>query len=369
MAELQGDYDGAINHYRAAVTAEPKDLAARFHLAVAQRRVHHYDAAVAELDRVAAVDPDYPGMMLERGLLFEETGDVEKAIEQFKGALARAPDDPDLQLRVGAAYVSIGRADDALPMLRKVLDKRSSSAEAHHYMGRALLIKGGATMGDALHYLKRAVELDPNRAEFHVYVARAANEMAPAQLELARDEVDRALALDKTDGDAYWQRGVLERMEGAIDDSMQDENHALQLRPSRYEAYATLAECYEDKNDAASAMAVWARAIAGDAGVLDPDGQVQHPFWHYRYGKLLTDKGDRAHALAHLTGAAAAAEKLDVRPAWLVPLEFLTADALRTAGRKADAIEHYRRFLDISPVTSPDRADAQAALSQLGVSR
>ncbi len=368
VAELQGDFDGALDHYRAAVTAEPKDLAARFHLAVAQRRVRRYDAAVAELDRVAAVDPDYPGLMLERGLLFEETGDVERAIEQFKGALARAPDDPDLQLRVGAAYVTIGRPDDALPMLKKVLEKRPASAEGHHYMGRALLLKGGSTLPDSLQYLKRAVELDPNRAEFHVYVARAANEMAPAQLELARDEVDRALTLDRNDGDAYWQRGVLERMEGAIDDAMKDEAHALQLRPSRYEAYATIAECHEDRNESAEALGAWARAIAGDANVLGPDGQMQHPFWHFRYGKLLTEKGDRPRALVHLLGAATAAEKLETRPAWLTPLEYLTADGLRTAGRKADAIEHYRRFLDVAPVTSPDRADAQAALLQLGVS-
>ena len=42
---------------------------------------------------------------------------------------------------------------------------------------------------------------------------------------------------------------MLERMEGAIDDAIKDERHALELRPSRYEAHATLAECYEDKND------------------------------------------------------------------------------------------------------------------------
>ena len=38
-------------------------------------------------------------------------------------------------------------------------------------------------------------------------------------------------------------------MEGAVEDAIKDENHALALRPSRYEAHATLAECYEDKND------------------------------------------------------------------------------------------------------------------------
>jgi tetratricopeptide (TPR) repeat protein len=365
VSELQGDYDAAIGHYRAALAKDPRDAAGHFHLGVALRRIRRLPEAAAELDKVAAVDKDYPGLSLERGLLFEDSGDVEKAIDEFKGALAKAPDDPDLQLRVGSAYVAIGRPDDALPMLRKVLDKRPTSAEAHHYLGRALMLKAGSSQPEALRYLKRAVELDANRAEFHVYLAWAANDATPAQLELARDEIDKALALDKLSPEAYWQRGVLERMEGAIEDAIRDEKHALELRPSRYEAHATLAECYEDKNDDGAAAAEWARAIAGDGNATGPDASVPHPYWRYRYGKLLMEHGGAPAALAQLLPAATTAEKLEVRPGWVAPLEFLVADALRKAGHKAAAIEHYKRFLDIAPVTSPDRADAQRALGQL----
>jgi tetratricopeptide (TPR) repeat protein len=247
-----------------------------------------------------------------------------------------------------------------------VLDKRPASAEAHHYRGRAMLLKGGTLLADALQELKRAVELDPNRAAFHVYVARAANEMAPAQLELARDEVNRALELDKLDGDAYWQRGVLERMEGAVEDAIKDEKRALELRPSRHEAYATLAECFEDRNDPAAAMAAWAKALSSEPKPATPDELVAHPLWHYRFGKLLWERNDRASAAGHFAVAVAAGEKLELRPAWLAAAEFLDAEALRAAGRKADAIEHYKRFLEIAPVTSPDRVDAQRALQDLG---
>ncbi|MBV9946068.1 MAG: tetratricopeptide repeat protein, partial [Myxococcales bacterium] len=309
VAELQGEYDAAIGHYRAAIARDARDVAAHFHLAVALRRIRKFDEAGAELDRVAAVDKDYPGLSLERGQLFEESGDVQKAIEQFKGALARAPDDPDLQLRVGSAYVAIGRPDDAIPMLRKVLEARPTSAEAHHFLGRALMLKGSSQQADALRYLKRAVDLDPNRAEFHVYLAWAANEATPAQLELARDEIDKALALDKLAAEAYWQKGVLERMEGAIEDAIKHEKRALELRPSRYEAHATLAECYQDRNDDGTAMAEWAKAIASDGDAKEADGSVPHPYWRYQYGKLLLERGNVAGALAHLLPAALTVEK------------------------------------------------------------
>ncbi len=364
ISELQGDYEGAIAHFNAAVAKDPKDPNSHFLLGVALRRVRKFEDAGAELDKVAAVDKDYPGLSLERGLLFEESGDVEKAIEQFNSALAKAPDDPDLQLRVGAAYVVIGRPDDALPMLHKVLDKRPSSAEAHHYIGRALMLKGGQSQTEALRYLKRAVDLDPNRAEFHVYVAWAANDATPAQLELARDEIDRALALDNLSPEAYWQRGVLERMEGAVDDAIKDENRALSLRPSRYEARATLAECLEDKTQDAAALAEWAKAIAGDAEAPDA-APVRHPYWRYRYGKLLMDRGGPAVALVQLLPAVTSAEKITPKPGWLAPLEFITAEALKKTGKKADAVEHYKRFLEIAPVNSPDRLDAQQALASL----
>ncbi len=367
ISELQGDYDGAIAHYKAALAKDPHDVLAHFRLGVALRRTRRFDEASAELDQVAAVDKDYPGLSLERGLLYEESGDVEKAIELFKGALAKAPDDPDLQLRVGSAYVAIGRPDDAMPMLRKVLDQRPTSAEAQHYMGRALMLKDGGSP-DVLRYLKRAVELDPNRAEFHVYLAWAANDAMPANLELAHDEVEKALALDKVSAEAYWQRGILERVEGAIDDAVKDEKHALELRPSRYEAHATLAECYDQKNDAAGAMAEWAKAIAGD-GTAGPDDDVRHPYWRFQYGRLMNDRSGPSVALPYLVPAAKTAEKLTPRPGWLSPLEFLTAEALRKTGKTTDAIDHYRRFLEIAPLNSPDRLDAQKALAQLAPDR
>lgn len=365
VAELQGEHDLAVAQYRAAIAKDPRDVAAHFRLAVTLRRIRKFDEAGSELDQVAAVDKDYPGLSLERGLLFEESGDVEKAIDQFKTALARAPDDPDLQLRVGSAYVAIGRPDDAIPMLRKVLIGRPTNAEAHHYLGRALMLKGSSQQAEALRYLKRAVDLDPNRAEFHVYVAWAANEATPAQLELARDEIDRAMALDTLNAETYWQRGVLERMQGAFEDAIKDERRALELRPSRYEAHATLAECYEDRNDEAAAMTEWAKAIAGDTEAAGPDSADRHPYWRYKYGKLLMERGNAGAALPLLLSAATTIEKSEQRPGWLAPLEFLSAEALRKTGRKLEAADHFRRFLEIAPVSSPDRAEAQAALGRL----
>ncbi len=352
----QGKYDDAVAHFRHALELSPNSLSTHFKLGVTYRHMRSTDEASREFDQVLAIDKDYPGLALERGLLFEESGEVERALEQFKNALARAPDDADLQLRVGAAYVAIGRAADALPMLRKVLDKRPTSAEANHYLGRAIFADEGATP-EAIRFLKRAVELDPNRAEYHLYVGWAANESNPADLGLAQDEIEKALALDKLLADAYWQRGELERKRLAVDDAIRDLKHALELRPSRIDAYATMAECYEDKNDPQTALTMWAKAVAGSD---------RNPYWRYRYGKLLLDRGHAAEAAPHLTFAVDEALKKDARPPWVAPAEFSAGDALRKTGKRAEAVTMYRRFLEIASTNDPDRRDAMSALASMG---
>ena len=352
----QGKYEDAVGHFKHALELSPSGLSTHFKLGVTYRHMRKTDLASQEFDQVLAIDKDYPGLALERGLLFEDSGEVERALEQFKNALARAPDDADLQLRVGAAYVAIGRPDDALPMLRKVLEKRGASAEANHYLGRALFAKEGSS-NEAMRYLKHAVELDPNRAEYHLYVGWAANDANPAQLGLAQDEIQKALDLDKLLADAYWQRGVLERKRLAVEDALRDLRRALELRPSRIDAYATMAECYEDKNDPQTAIATWQKALAGNSHV---------PYWHYRFGKLLLDKNNAALAATHLSSAVDDALKLDVKPPWLAPAEFAAGEALNRTGKRIESIAMYKRFLEIASTNDPDRRDAIKALANMG---
>jgi tetratricopeptide (TPR) repeat protein len=346
---VSGRYDEARVEYEAALKSDPEDLASRFKLGVTLRRMNKFDEAQAEFDKVAEQDKEYPGLALERGLLFEASNRTREALEFYQQALAKAPEDPDMMLRVGSAEVVAGQASQAEEVLRKVVAKRPNSAEVNHYLGRALLLKG-TNLAEALRYLKRAVEIDPNRAEYHLYVGWAANEAG--QPAVAQDELSKALALDKGLADAYWQIGVMQRKQGAVIDAMKNLSKALELRPSRFEAYATLAECYEDENKIGEAIVAWRKAIAADGS---------RPEWHYRLGKLLGRAGE-----SELRDAVTLSEARDVRPAWLAQAYFELAESERMSGKRADAIQHYRKFIALAKADSPFRGEAMKWLAAYG---
>ena len=357
VAEAQGLHDDAIKRYRAALGKDAQDVTSRFRLGQALRKANASDEASRVFDQVYEADKNYPGLSLERGLLFEQSGNVQEALTQFKSALDKHPNDPDLLLRVGAALVAIGKPDDALPDLKKVLQQRPNSAEAEHYIGRALMIKGGVFEQEAMRHLRTAAEKDPNRAEYHLYVGWLANELTPPDLGLARKEIDRALELDKTLADAYWQRGVLEYMAGANEDAAKDLRYALQLKPTRYEAHASLAQVYEQKNMLDQAIAEWNIAFARDGS---------NELWNFKFGQLLLERGQYGEAAKHLKAATEAAEKDQPRPGWLNAAEYPTADALRRSGDKAGAIAHYTTFLQHADSNDPNNRDARRALVALG---
>ncbi len=357
VAATQGQFDEAVSHFESALEKNPQDLGTRFRLGVTYRRMRKLDLATQEFDKVAAGDKDYPGLALERGMLFEESGDVNRALEQFQSAFQKAPKDVDLMLRVGAAYVAIGKVDEALPLLNKVKEQRANSAEANHFLGRAYLKQGGLETPRAMPLLKRAVDLDPNRAEYHLYVAWAANDAAQPQLDVAAAHVEQALKLDKLLADAYWQRGVVERRRSAVEDAIKDLRRALELKPSRIEAHATLAECYEDKNDVPKAMAEWATAIAANDKV---------PYWRWKYGRLLADRGQAAEAAKHLSYAVAEGKSAQPRPGWLYGAAFEAGEALKKTGQKQAAIDNLQLYMELAPTTEPNRRDAIKALKELG---
>ena len=351
-----GRYEEAKNEFEAALGKE-EDLGARFRLGVALRRMRKFEEAGKIFNTVSEVDKDYPGLALERGLLFQDTGQSDKALEAYRQALQKAPNDVDLKLRVGSTQVIAGHAKEAIKILEEVRKERPNSAEANHFLGRALLVRG-TNLAEAMRYLELAVNIDSNRAEYLLYVGWAANELANTSRALA--VLNKAIDLDRELGDAYWQRGVLLQKQGATVDALRDLQTALEKRSSRYEAWATIALCYQDLQKWPEAEQAYRKAIAGN------DASAES---HYRLGKLLAGHGNPAGAPPELERALQLAEAPDqIAPAWLFDAHFLLGEAFKSApANKQKAIDHFKRFLELAPRDNAYVVEAQKALVGLGV--
>jgi predicted Zn finger-like uncharacterized protein len=348
-----GRYPEARAEFEAALAKED-DLGTRFRLGVTFRRMRLFDEAMGVLDKLQAADKEYPGLALERGLVYAEMGQSERALEMYNAALEKAPNDADLKLRVGSTQVIAGHPDEAEKILREVLKDRAASADANHFLGRALLLKGGST-AEAIRFLDRATEIDANRAEYYVYVGWAANELN--QIQRAEQAISRALELDRELADAYWQRAVLYHKQGRTLDALSDLQIALEKRPSRFEAYATMALCYQDQARWPDAEKAWVKAIEGNGSIAE---------WHYRLGKIYESHGNRGAAAPELEKTVELIEaKPGVSQSWHFDAYFIYGETMQATGQKEKALKGYRRYLQLAPINNAYRVDAERAIKTL----
>lgn len=120
------------------------------------------DDAPGAREAIAAADrarPDFPGTWYMAGIVAKRLGDLEAAYESFSRARARAPDDRLYAWAAGRALRQLGRAAEAVPLLRQAASLDTTWARAQFELGIAL--KESGDRAGALAAWQRAVALEP----------------------------------------------------------------------------------------------------------------------------------------------------------------------------------------------------------------
>lgn len=142
--------------------SEPVDDVARWDAAQEGAelvREGEHDAAIEELERVLADDPDNEYAYYFLGSAHFEKGSFEKAMKAYVLALDRAPEYLGAMIHLGHTLRMLGRYDQALRMGREVLARKPDDADALHLMGLVHYARGDESA--AAGYLRRFLETQP----------------------------------------------------------------------------------------------------------------------------------------------------------------------------------------------------------------
>jgi len=105
------------------VARNPSDPAARLEQALALETAGQWDAALAALDRAAALGADRDEVSGIRGRILLAAGRPEEAARELDALIARRPDAPGPYHQRGLALVKLGRPAEAAPDLEKAVEK------------------------------------------------------------------------------------------------------------------------------------------------------------------------------------------------------------------------------------------------------
>ena len=123
----------------------------------------HFSAARELYERAARHAPDNAALLVNRGVLEAEAGDLPRATGFFEQAVAAAPGLPQARSALGQAHLASGRLAEAVLQYRAACDLDPTSVDA--WLGLAQALGLGGDLVGALAAAREAQRIAPQRAD------------------------------------------------------------------------------------------------------------------------------------------------------------------------------------------------------------
>lgn len=134
--DAKGDLEGADEVFSKVIERSP-NASAYYGRGVVRCKLQHYPAAITELNRAIELRPRFVRALTERGLAYEESGEVEKAIQDYDAAIALDPSYRVVHENKAVIYLKLARWAEAVPHLDIALRLDPSNAKARYNRGLA----------------------------------------------------------------------------------------------------------------------------------------------------------------------------------------------------------------------------------------
>ena len=206
----------AIDALREATQLAPKDENNYVDMATLCTKYDAYDLGLQIIEVGLHYHPESDRLIFQRGVLEAMKDRFDLAENDFQLASRLAPDRNLTYVALGVSYMQTGHLPEAIRSLRQRIKEKPNDPILLYLLGDAL-IRSGASPGDpafaeAHADLEESVKLNSKLAASQVDLAKLY--LKENRLDEARDDLERAKAIDPKDKTAYSQLAVVYRRSG-----------------------------------------------------------------------------------------------------------------------------------------------------------
>jgi tetratricopeptide (TPR) repeat protein len=323
----QGNHQGALDKFRAAVQANPRDAVAHDYIGIIQGESGMLEEAITEFLQASRLDHAFPEPHFHLGLAYSRNGKTLAAISEYQQALRLNPKLPEAQYGLSAICAKAGDTDGAIVLLHEVIKAEPNFAEAHENLGLNLwnrykdsaALRQKGDLDEAVQELKTASALEPRQSRTYFALGEILSDRG--DLASAVENLQRAVDLHPSNADYHYSLGLALRLRGNLDAADSQFRAALTLNPRHALAHRSLGLVLRENGDLDAA----ATELRFSVSQLPDDAQG-----HHLLGTVLLKMNDLAVAIEELRRAISLDPKLSEARANLV-------QALQKAGRKEEA--------------------------------
>ncbi|MEO0108761.1 MAG: tetratricopeptide repeat protein, partial [candidate division WOR-3 bacterium] len=286
----------AVRYFQSAVQCKPDNLRARYLICLAAhmqgddtlleqtctqaRQINRHDPYALACEAIRFLDyANYPladqyfeqallavpndvGFWFGRGLLYEYSGEREKAIGAYLRVIALDPRNVSGRLALGDAYADVGDFDRAMAEYVRAKELAPDTLNPHLRLGKVLMYAGAAR--PAIAAFREAIAEEPEKADAYVFLLACLRNLGDA------DEVlDVYAEIRRRFDDQPANSASLFQRIGAYSEAIREYRRAKELAPGDVSLRVALASCLRELGEWEAAAAEYQDLLE-----LDPRDQV-----------------------------------------------------------------------------------------------
>ncbi len=248
-------YDAAVERFTKAVSADPKDYAAHFNLALAYSLLGKNAEAIPEYQSTLELKPGLYQAEINLAICLLWAKDPDAALPHLRSAAGQKPKEFQPAFYLARALADKGQLPEAEAAYTAALSLNPASAASEAGLGQALARQG--RRGDAEPHLRKAASLDPTYKDLLLQLA---------SLYERNHQAAEAIALYREfpgDPGALEHLGALLSATGHADDAIPPLETAVTKSPTAANRIA-LAQAYLDTKHPEKATPLVAQAVAAE---------------------------------------------------------------------------------------------------------
>lgn len=195
-------YQCVLDTYREIINLNAESAAADMLAAEALDEMHNPDGAIEQFRAAIKANPKEPNAHFGLGYLLWTQTHFEEAATEFQAELANVPDHAQALAFLADCYIHLGKEAEALPLAEKAIQIDPNIDKAHVDLG--ILYAGNDRRDDAVREFKEAIRLKPNEADTHWRLARLYQSMGLK--DEAKAEFAKTSTLHKAESDSVFTK-------------------------------------------------------------------------------------------------------------------------------------------------------------------